>query len=184
LWRRRDDFFENLADLRVGGRGRPLVAQRSYSAQAALKDAATPGTTVSRLGPGWTQPYATRLELPAGYVRLHGANGATALWKANSDGTFSAAARVKAKLTRGANNSYVVTYPGQTQDVFDSSGLLLRQLDRNGYATSINYDSGANISYVEDEAGRRLTYTHDASGRIASITDPAGRLRLRLRHQR
>ena len=169
------DYFENVSDLSVSGRGVPLSAQRSYSAQAAQTDAAAGGTPAGGLGAGWTQPYATRLELPAGYVRLHGANGATALWKANSDGTFSAPARVKATLARGASNSYVVTFPDQTSDVFDNTGRLLRQVDRNGYATTITYDSNGHISYVQDEAGRRLTYSDDAGGRITSITDPISR---------
>jgi RHS repeat-associated protein len=171
------DFYENLTDIQIAGRGRALDAARSYSAQAAQKEAATtPSGGPARLGPGWTHPYATRLELPTGYVKLHGTNGATALWKANADGTFSAPERVKARLTRGADNAYVVTYKDQTKDVFDSTGRLLRQLDHNAYATSVTYDAGGRIDHVTDEAGRRLTYTHDGAGRISSITDPAGRV--------
>lgn len=169
------DFYENLTDIQIAGRGRPLSAQRSYSAQAAQKEAASAASGgPARLGPGWTHPYATRLELSTGYVRLVGANGATALWKANSDGTFSAPERVKARLTRGTDNGYVVTYKDQTKDVFDSTGRLLRQLDHNAYATSVDYDASGRIDHVSDEAGRRLTYAHDAAGRISSITDPAG----------
>ena len=171
------DFFENLTDIQIAGRGRPLDAARSYSAQAAQKEAATAASGgPARLGPGWTHPYATRLELSTGYVRLVDANGATALWKANSDGTFSAPERVKARVTRGADNSYVVTYKDQAKDVFDSTGRLLRQLDYNAYATTVTYDAGGRIDHVIDEAGRRLTYAHDAAGRISSITDPAGRV--------
>ena len=171
------DFYENLTDIQIAGRGRALDAARSYSAQAAQREAASaPSGGPSRLGPGWTHPYATRLELPTGYVKLHGANGATALWKANADGTFSAPERVKARLTRGADNGYVVTYKDQTKDVFDSTGRLLRQLDRNAYATTVTYDAGGRIDHVSDEAGRRLTYAHDGAGRISSITDPAGRV--------
>ena len=171
------DFFENLTDIQIPGRGRSLSAQRSYSAQAAQREAASAASGgPGRLGPGWTHAYATRLELLTGYVKLHGANGATALWKANSDGTFSAPERVKARLTRGTDNGYVVTYKDQTKDVFDSTGRLLRQLDRNAHATTVAYDAGGRIDHVGDEAGRGLSYAYDAAGRISSITDPAGRV--------
>lgn len=76
---------------------------------------------------------------------------------------------------RGANDSYVLTYQDQAKDVFDSTGRLLRQLDRHGYATTVSYDVAGRIDHVSDEAGRRLTYAYDTSGRIAQITDPLGR---------
>ena len=171
------DFYENLSDIQIAGRGRSLAAARSYSAQAAEREAGTAASGgPGGLGPGWTHPYASRLELPTGYVRLVGANGATALWKANADGTFGAAERVKARLTRGDAGGYVVTYKDQTKDVFDSAGRLQRQVDRNGYATTLAYDGNGRIDYVADEAGRRLTYAHDGAGRISSITDPAERV--------
>lgn len=170
------DFYENLTDLSVAGRGRPLVAQRSYSAQRAQQDAtAGNDSTLARLGAGWMHPYATRLELPAGYAIVHGANGASTTFYESSNGTFTAAARVKATLARGSNSSYVLTYKDQTKDVFDSSGRLLRQLDRAGYATSISYDASGRIDHVTNEAGRQLNYTYDANGRIATITDPLNR---------
>jgi RHS repeat-associated protein len=171
------DFYEDATDLDVPGRGRSLEVSRTYNAGAAIAESAglTNESSVTRLGPGWTHPYATHLELPSGYVVLHGANGATATFKSAAGGTFTAAERVKATLAAGANGSYVLTYKDQTKDVFGSTGRLLRMLDRNGYATTLTYDAGGRIDHVSDEAGRRLSYSHDAAGRIATITDPAGR---------
>jgi RHS repeat-associated protein len=171
------DFYEEATDLDVPGRGRPLTATRTYNAGAAIAEAAglKNASSTTRLGPGWTHAYASYLELLSGYVVLHGANGATATYKSGPNATFTAAARVKATLASGANSTYVLTYKNQSKDVFDSTGRLLRTLDRNGYATTLTYDANGRIDHVSDEAGRQLTYTYDPAGRIATISDPLGR---------
>jgi RHS repeat-associated protein len=171
------NLFEELTDLAVPGRGRPLTATRTYNAGAAVDEAAglANRSSITRLAPGWTHGFATSLELTSGYAVLHGANDATATFKAGAGGTFTAAERVKAKLATGANSTYVLTYKDQTKDVFDSTGRLLRQLDRNGYQTTLTYDASGRLDHVTDEAGRQLSYTYDAAGRIATITDPLGR---------
>jgi len=171
------NFYEELADIAIAGRGRPLLASRTYNAKAAEAESAglTSDSQRTRLSPGWTHAYATRLELLPGYVKLHGANDATALFKQAAGATFTAPERVKAHLARGENDSYILTYKDQTKDVFDATGRLLRQIDRNAYATSLTYDAQGRIDHVSDEAGRQLTYSYDTSGRISQITDPLGR---------
>ncbi len=58
--------------------------------------------------------------------------------------------------------------------VFDSAGHLIKQLDRNGYATTLAY-TGVNLTKVTDPAGRTLTFTYGTNGKVASVTDPVGR---------
>lgn len=81
------NFYEQLADLTVGGRGPGLVASRAYNAAEAPSQS---GRGESRLGPGWTHAYAQRLEIGSIGVVLHGTNGATASFVRQPDGSFTA----------------------------------------------------------------------------------------------
>jgi YD repeat-containing protein len=171
------NFYEQLTDLAVAGRGRALVASRSYNAQLAgaqYRAGVTDLTDGVRLGPGWTHAYGASLELIGDAVVLHAADAATSTFTATPDGSYSAAERVKATLMHNGDGTFTVTYRDQTRDVFDSAGRLVRELDRNGYATTLSYD-GARLVSVTNDAGRSLTYAYDANGRIATITDPLGR---------
>lgn len=115
------------------------------------------------------------VEIIADKILLHGSSAATATFTRQGDGSFTAPARVKATLASGQNGGYVLTYRDQTKHMFDSSGVLLRLRDRNGYATTLSYTAGGRLDRVTDAAGRSLSYDYDAVGRIATITDPAGR---------
>ncbi|MDP8909202.1 MAG: DUF6531 domain-containing protein [Chloroflexota bacterium] len=172
------NFYEELEDLAVAGRGPALAASRTYNAQlaaaqhrAGLADA----PDALAVGLGWSHSYSTRLEVIDDTVVLHQDNASTATFRSAQDGSFVAAERVKARLTRGDSASYVVTYRDQTQDIFDSSGRLVRQLDRNGYATTLAYSPGGRLQTVSNDAGRTLSYDYNVAGRIATITDPLGR---------
>ena len=172
------DFYENLDDLSISGRGRPLSVRRSYSAQAAEQEGlpSAPAAGPARLGPWRTHPYASRLEIVQGFVTLHGPPERS---DRHIQGRYQRGVlgRRSRQGASGPNGGRVrADYKDQTKDVFDDTGRLRRQLDANGYATTISYDADGRIEHVTDEAARRLTYVHDTHGRIASITDPAGRL--------
>jgi RHS repeat-associated protein len=170
------DFFEHLTDIAVAGRGRALRATRNYSAQAAAQlGESSPNR--SGLSPGWTHDYGAYLDVVPGHVTLHARTGATTTWNASADGSqFNAASAVKAKLTKATDGTYTITYIDQTKDLFDANGRLTKQLDRDGYQTTLSYTSGGRLDHVSDEAGRTLDYGYDAAGHIASITDPLGRV--------
>ncbi|MGH2918842.1 MAG: RHS repeat-associated core domain-containing protein, partial [Solirubrobacteraceae bacterium] len=168
------NLYEDELDLRVGGRS-PLAAARTYNAQlAAAQDRAGQTTAPGTLAPGWTHAYGTRLELIDDVVVLHAANGATSTFTAGAGGSFSAPERVKAGLVHHTDGTYTLTYRDHSAQVFDSIGRLLRERDRNGYATTLDYSPGGRLQTVINEAGRALSYDYDGAGRLATISDPLG----------
>ena len=81
---------------------------------------------------------------------------------------------MEATLAHNADGTYTFTHVNQNAFVFSGSGQLLREVDRNGYATTLTYANGV-LSGVTDPAGRSLSLAYGANARIASVTDPAGR---------
>ena len=163
------NFYENVGDIGIPGRGRALSAARTYNAELASSDD-------DRLGYGWTHSYGTHLTFnsDASEVTVHHGNGSFVVFDKQADGTYTAAAWVRSKLA-ASGQTLVLTYHDQTQDVFDaSSGQLLKERDRNGYETTLAYANGR-LQTVTDPGGRTLSYSYNAAGRVSGIQDSAGR---------
>src|SRR5207253_666017 len=110
------------------------------------------------LGFGWVQSYGEHVEFSSdgGEATVHQANGSVVTFTKDASGAWSAPAWVQSTLTAGSAGTLVLTYRDQTQDVFDAtSGRLLRELDRNDYATTLSYSNGV-LQTVTDPAGRTL----------------------------
>lgn len=157
------DFWHTFSDVSIPGRGIPINLTHTYNSANAAQD--------SPLGFGWSNPYDMYLSTDAnGNPIVHEEAGSTVTpgnpgvlgsLAANSDGTYT--------FTR---------YQSQQQYVFASpsqGGQLLREVDRNGYTTTLNY-SGSQLTSVTDPEGRSLIFHYDpVTNRVSSISDPAGR---------
>ena len=162
------EFFRTFNDLSVPGRGMPLAFTRTYSSAAAFDGETGP------LGPGWTDSYNWNLSFDSsGNATVTAANGSSVVFAANGSGGFTAPSFVQSTLV---NNSGAYTFEGNDQKryVFNSSGQLTQEIDRNGYTTTLTY-SGSELSTVTDPDGRTLTFSYGSDGDISSVTDPGGR---------
>lgn len=161
------EFWHTFTDFSIPGRGIPLLFTRTYSSFAANRD--------GRLGYGWTDSYNMSLAIDSvsGNATVVEANG-SAITFAAVNGTFRAPARVLASLVANSDGTLTMTRnSSREQFVFSSSGQLLREVDRNGYATTLTYTSGQ-FSSVTDAAGRGLIFSYTGS-HITMITDTANR---------
>ncbi|MCP3686338.1 MAG: hypothetical protein GY861_27150 [bacterium] len=92
-----------------------------------------------------------------------------------------------------SSGGYIRIYPDDSKVVFDSLGLHVSSIDRNGNVTSYEYDElervvsitypgslvthldygpDGKIETVTDHAGRITHFDHDVNGNLISITDP------------
>lgn len=181
-------FWHTFDDLRVPGLGVSLDLARTYSSA----DAGTDGP----FGYGWADTYGMSLSFDAsGDATITQEDGSQITFDANG-GSYVAPPWVLASFVANGDGTYTLTRDSNNvQYVFNSAGQLVSETDRNGYVTSLSYDSTGNLSTVTDQAGRTLTltytgnhvtgvtdpmgnettYGYDSSGDLVSVTDPLGR---------
>jgi len=161
------DFYHSFDDLGVPGRGVPLDFTRNYSAVMA--------TSNGPLGFGWTDNYNMSLSLDStGNATVTQENGSQVTFAPDGSGGFTAPSAVLATLALNADGTY--TFKRFSDSIafnLSSSGQLLSEVDRNGYATTLSY-TGGNLTSVTDPAGRQLTFTYTGNN-ISKVTDPIGR---------
>jgi RHS repeat-associated protein len=159
-------FWRRFIDLSIRGRGVPLSFGRTYDSAAASSD--------GPFGHGWTDDYNAFLTTDAaGIVTVHEENGATISFTPTASG-FSAPTRVLAALMKNSDSTLTLTRKNQVQLLFSGAGQLLKEVDRDGYATSLTY-SANRLTSVTDPAGRSLTIASDSNGHITNVHDSIGR---------
>jgi len=163
------NYWTTATDLSVPGRGRALSFARTYNALAAAAE-----TAPDALGWGWTDSYAMSITFDAGgNATVHEENGSTIPFTL-SGSTFTGPPMANSTLVHNADGTYTFTLSNQTTDVFDASGRLTGESDRNHYVTSLAYDGSGHLATVTDPAGRTLTLAYDGSGRLSTVSDPLG----------
>jgi RHS repeat-associated protein len=163
------EFWFQVNDLNIPGRGVPLDFGRTYSSAAA-------GSS-GPLGNGWTDGYNMSLAIDpsTGNVTVNQENGSTVVFFPNGSGGYFAAPRVLANLVLNSDGTY--TFMRGHERIrynFSASGQLIAEVDRNGYATNLAYNASGQLATVTEPAGRTLTFSYSGSS-IASVKDPVGR---------
>ena len=165
------NFWHGFEDLSIPGRGRALHLTHTYNSLVAGQD--------GPLGFGWTETYNMFASKDAtGNVTVHAEEGEQIPFTASGTG-YASPGRVLSRLTVNGDGTLTLTRRDQSQLVFaapavGTAGQLLREIDRNGYATTLAYVSGK-LSTVTDPAGRSLSFFYNAAGRIDHVIDPASR---------
>jgi RHS repeat-associated protein len=147
----------------VAGRGPGLDFQLAYNSL----DAGYSGP----LGHGWHNTYDMALSLNDDGTRTVFQETGSTVTFTNTGGVWSAPPRFDAKLVHNGDGSWTFTRNRSEFFTFNSDGRLASIADRNGYTTTVHYDSNDLISDVEDDAGRKLIFTW-ANNRIVKIADP------------
>ncbi|PAU77002.1 hypothetical protein CK501_15665 [Halovibrio salipaludis] len=65
--------------------------------------------------------------------------------------------------------------PDGSYRVFESTGPLIRKVDRNGNTIHYEYDDQQRLTRMADDHGRFLELTYNAAGRVATVKDHGGR---------
>ena len=178
-------FTTRVVDLALPGIGVPFSWTRTYSSNAG---------GASRLGPGWTQSFATHLveEQPLALgattgseaaaandpadFKLFGDEGQEILYRVNTDGTFVGAPGSLSTLSR-VGDVFVVLRKDQVAYTYNGSGRLTSIEDRNGQGLSFEYDdpgTAGKLTTIVDSVGRQIAVTYDGD-LIDRVTLPDGR---------
>jgi len=163
------NFTETFEEMRVPGRGLPLDLGLTYNSLAASQN--------SPVGYGWSFSYGMQLivNTTAGTATVVLGNGNNVPFTL-SNSTYVAPAWVMATLTQNADGTFsYLEKRTQLQYVFSSSGQLIKEIDRNGYTTSLAYNSSGQLSTVTDPAGRSFTLSYGSNGDLAGVSDPVSR---------
>ncbi len=163
------NFTETLDEMSVPGRGIPLDLALSYNSLAAFQN--------SSVGYGWRSSYGMQLSVnsSAGTATVILGNGSNVPFTL-TNGTYTAPAWVIATLTQNADGTFIyLEKHTQRQYVFSSNRKLVTEIDRNGYATNLSYNSTGQLTSVTDPAGRSFSLTYGTNGNVATVSDPANR---------
>jgi YD repeat-containing protein len=119
-------------------------------------------------------------------ARVARGNGQVVSFSGNGAGVFTADARINDRLLSIAGGYRFIDAGDQTQESYDSTGVLTR-IDRGAgqslvfaYSTAstpVAIAPGAGyLITVTDSFGRTVQFTYNAAGLINQITDPAGQV--------
>ena len=159
-------FITSADDLSVPGAGIAFAWSRSYTSS---------DPTSGRLGPGWTDGYATSLEIEAdGDARLHGDEGQIVAYAKQPDGSFVGAPGSLSVLS-AVPGGYQLARTDQVVYRFDPVGRLLSTKDRNGQGLTFAYDGAGRLSTVTDAAGRDGTLTYNPASLVTGVSTEDGR---------
>jgi YD repeat-containing protein len=161
------EFWEQVTDYLVPGRGVPLDLTQTYVSADASRSTA--------FGYGWLDSYGMSLTPPdaAGTVTVRQEDGAVVTFTVTAKGSFTAEPRVKATLSRNKTGDFTFTRDSQqVRYVFSATGRLVSERDLNGETTTLHY-GGSELKSVTDAAGRALTFVYQ-DGRVVTVSGPMG----------
>lgn len=151
-------------DIDVPALGENLAITRSYNSA---------DSSVGTLGRGWTYNLGVSLTLTQTGATLRAADGQQLQFILNPDGTYIGAPGVHATLSKNADGTYAVITKRREHYLFDSTGRLTAQTNRNGQGLTLTYAVGE-LTGVSD-GSRSLTLSYDANGQLSRVTLVDGR---------
>jgi RHS repeat-associated protein len=159
-------FVNEVDDIATPGTGVSFAWSRSY-------DSSDP--TTGRLGPGWTDSYATSLLVQGnGDVLLHGDEGQQVYYTKEGDGSFLGAPGSLSTLASVAGG-YELRRVDQVVYRFDAQGRLLSMKDRNNQGLTLAYDVQGRMQTITDAASRPVTISYNASNLVSQVQTQDGR---------
>jgi len=135
--------------------------------------------TQSHLGAGWSLTGVERLVNNSdGSLSTVSGNGSLILFTPEETSppfvNFSAPAGDFSTLVINPDGTFTRTLKDGTQIKYDSQGLEISMLDRNGNTTTYSYDAEGRFISITDPVGLVTTFTYSGE-LLGSITDPVGR---------
>ena len=169
------NFWHTFTDITIPGRGLPLTFVRTYNSLCAVSGSHC-YYSGGNMSPGWTHNYNVFLTFTRDQnnnviaVALQEENGSTINFTATGAGGFTAPPRVLAQFVGNADGTYILNRLNQTHLTFNSDGRLVKETDRNGYATVLNYTNNL-LATVVDPENRSLIFSYDPTGTLKSVAD-------------
>ncbi len=154
-------------DAKLASAGIAFAFTRSYTSS---------NTYVGPLGTGWTDSMNVFLTVSGSTVIVSDENGQQVRFTANGDGTYTpAGAGVFSTLTRQPNGDYLLVRQDQTRLIFNSTGQLSSETNRNGIGLTLSYHGNGELASVVTYAGQTVSFSYNASGLLTQLTFPPSR---------
>ncbi len=158
------ELYQTHTDFAIPGLGPGLSLTRAYNSASAA--------TNGPFGYGWASNLGMSANIQSTTVTITDESGAPVTFTGSGTTWTGAAYNASTLTTAGSGGSQTWTYTrwnGQ-KFVFNSTGQLTSEADRNSNTTTLTYSSG-NLSTVTDASSRTLTFTWTGSN-ITKVTDP------------
>ena len=165
------EFYENLVDLRIRGRGTDFVWARKYGSKTA------PNTAQ---GNGWDCSYNIFLEEDGADLILHNGWTRSDLYTDQGGGTWSRSEFFR-EISSNPDGTFTLTFPDSGTWHFNGfngdpdDGRIIATIDRNGNTLTFAYDLSGRLQTITDTLGRPITLAYTPGDLIASVTDFDGR---------
>ena len=156
----------NKTQTEVDWPGPAFRVARTYNSESAYTDVG--------FGFGWSSPILRRVWRGNNRLILERGTGDSELFTLNN-GVWAGDSVTRYTVANGANGGYVITLEDGAVENYNTAGLILNEVDRNGRTTVFQYDSSNRLTTIIDPFGRTFTVAYSgASSRINSITDGQG----------
>jgi YD repeat-containing protein len=158
-------FYASAVDVALPGIGVPFTFTRSYNSA---------DSTSGRLGPGWTDSLAWSVSVDgSGNPTVRSGSGQQLHFTANGS-SYLPDPGGRATLSSVTGGGWKLVTRDQTTYLFDSSGELTSEADRNGEGIVLTYDGSGNLASLTDRAGRVISFA-TSGGLLTGIGLPDGR---------
>ena len=163
------EFYENVEDLRIKGRGLDFIWSRKYRANFGPNSAQ---------GNGWDFAYNLFLEQDGGVIEVCDGNSRRDRFhqQPGSEDTWTKREFFR-ELKKNDDSTFTMRFPGQgiwNYNTFmhpNAPGKIASMADRNGNTLHFEYDSRGRLITIIDTLDRPITIQYTPQGFIQSITD-------------
>ncbi len=165
------EFYLNVEDLRIPGRGLDFVWTRKYRSRFGRETAQ---------GYNWDFSYNIFLEEAGAHFYLCDGNGRRDLYGAKGTDRWVRGGWHR-ELVKNGDDTLTMIFPDSGQWVFHAfdgtpqEGKIAAIIDRNGNELTLAYDGSGRLQTITDTLGRDITVAYNLQGYIESVTDFAGR---------
>jgi RHS repeat-associated protein len=152
-------------DLNIAGTGLDLSIGRYFNNLQLFSRA---------LGNGWSLSTGQDVfltEHPDGSVVLTAPSFAPVRYRKKDDGSYSRPTAINGTLVKNGTSGWTLTFHADgSKWIFNASGQLTAEEDRNANRISYTYTSGR-VTQITDTQGRNVTLTYNAQNLLETITD-------------
>ena len=166
------EFYEDVEDLRIKGRGMDFVWARKYRSKTSPK---------TGQGNGWDFSYNLFVKPEGDGIRLGDGNTRNDLYLPKDDTTWARGEFFR-DLAKNADQTYKLSFADKSNWNFNpgdgrpAEGKVTSIADRNGNQMSFHYDASGRLIRVTETLGRDILIGYNANGFIETITDFTGRV--------
>ena len=128
------------------------------------------------LGTGWTDSMNVFLTSQGdGSVVLSSEDGQQTTFTPEGNGSYTAAPGTRSVLSSQTGGGWLLVRQDQTHLVFNASGKLTSETDRNGVGLTLAYNGSGQLASVTDYAARVVSFSYNSAGLLTSMSFPPGR---------